>query len=268
MIYKDTFELRGTETQIAIVKAALDRIFFPWDKLTPPKGKFIIGWANLNGQALEGGKLHGGDHPAKDSDTEPIMGSINGKKYTLGVFYPSSGNIYIDNVLVDYVKYAETTVSAEIAHLVDFFLPLTSGMKQAIGELMHGGVDKDHGHSWWEKIDYGTEYFSLMGEGFMQAFTIAYSDVSFDASEFVHSIKPDQTDELRRIIGIERTDFVFVDPNPVVEPEPAPTGDDSETHYEVFPRSKVYHRIDHYDKRDGKYTTDVTGLRPCKICKP
>ena len=198
MLYKNKFNLTGTEEQQAIVKDALDKIYFPWERLTFPAIP-EIGWKNLNGQSLEGALQH-------KSGTKGI---IDGREYTLGVFYTHSGNIYIDNLLVNYPEYAKTTVSAEIAHSVDQFLPLTTDQHYAIKALMHNGDGTDHSHDWWEKFDYGTEYFHLIGEAFMQAFTLAYSDMPFDNSSFTHGITKEQAPELRKIIGIQRTDALI-----------------------------------------------------------
>lgn len=313
MIYKNLFSLQGTERQIQIVKEALDKIKFPWERLKAPRGTFIIGWANLNTGRLAKRlrendphyKKHEGDHPGTDLDVDPFEGEIGGKKYIMGVFYPSTGNIYIDNHLVYYPTEAQSTVSAEIAHLVDFFLPLTNKMKRDIWVLMHNGDPTPHGHTdWWEKSDYGAEYFSLVGESFMQAFTLAYSDMPFNASNFVHKITKAQAPALRQIIGIERTDFtaapqpapVPVEPTPTPQPEPqpepapAPVPEPEPTPeptpqpepeqeptpepapqplvYKTFKGSKIYHRLTHYPKKAGIQITDTSNLKPCKTCKP
>jgi len=244
------FELRGSSKQVAIVQAALSRIFFPWGNLTAPEGNFIIGWTNLNSETLAKVRAHNGPHtgtPKGPEDTELIEGEINGRKYTLGVFYPYSGNIYIDNALVNYPEVAQETVSAELAHLCDYFLPLTDEMREQISLLMHNG--KPDNHSWWEKVDYEREYYSLVGEGFMQAFTLAYSDMPFDNSGFVHGITKEQAPELRKIIGIERTDMV-------VKPE-----------YKKIGTSKIFHDLRHYPLKPGKVITDTKGLIACKTCK-
>lgn len=220
MIYKEVFDLQGTEQQQQIVKEALDEIKFPFERIQFPNGTAILGWANLNSQGLQGNALmHEGDHPSKDTDSEPLDGELNGRKYIFGVFYPYSGNIYIDNALVSYPDSAKTTVSAEVAHSVDEFLPMTEAMRTEIMTLVHGGDTTEHGHTWWEKQDYSTEYFTLVGEAFMALFTYAYSDLpSEGASSFIHAGNVDMGDDIRKIIGIERTDSV----EPVIDPIPQP----------------------------------------------
>jgi hypothetical protein len=199
MNYENKFLLTGTERQKEIVKHALDQIKFPWDRLTFPREPVEIGWTDLNsGTFAKTAKFH-------QSGT---IGKINGREYILGVFYTHSGVIYIDNLLVQYPEIACSTVSAEIAHSVDYFLPLTDQQRKEITTLIHGGDDTDHGHSWWEKYDYSTEYFTLVGEAFMQAFTVAYSDMFFDSEGWAHALKIEDAPKLRAILGIERTDFV------------------------------------------------------------
>lgn len=219
MLYKNKWNLTGTDEQQKIVQEALDKVMFPWDKLSLP-GVPEIGWRDLNTMAasivnnpLPRQHEHDGDEP------EPLAGKLNGRKYILGVFYPLSARIYVDNALVDYPELAQSTVSAEIAHSVDEFLPLTDDQRTAIMRLMHSGSEDDH--TWWEKVDYGAEYYSLIGESFMQAFTIAYSDMPFgNASDFVHSLRYDQIPELRKIVGIERTDATPPTETPAMPPPP------------------------------------------------
>ncbi len=98
-------------------------------------------------------KLHEGNHPSGEyGEAEGLDGKLEGRKYVLGVFYPSNGYIYIDNLLVSYPSYAKTTVSAEIAHSVDEFLPMSDEMRNKIMTLIHGGDTTAHGHSWWENM--------------------------------------------------------------------------------------------------------------------
>jgi hypothetical protein len=251
MIYKDIFELRGTEKQIKLIAEALDSIKFPWKKI-PHQKHFVIGWAKLNDAdpLMKQAKMHQGDHPASDTDTDKIQGVVENRKYTMGVFYPSSGNIYIANALIDFRDMAKATVSAEIAHLVDFFLPLTDEMRRKIDILMHDSKETPHSHTWWEVADYGREYYTLIGESFMQAFTLAYTDLDFDHSGFEHYIRKDQAAKLREIIGIQRTDYT---------PE-----ETRRTVYKKF-RSLIYHKLSHY-KNPGELINDTSGLKPCKIC--
>lgn len=259
MLYKGIFNLTGTAQQQQIVKEALDAIYFPFDKLHPRFGTAEIGWANLNGQALQTGLPNNqkvqvedvkaavseatpltkdditaysedvakidydaveesvkevvrhhdddGDGEIDPDKHEPLMGRLEGREYILGVFYPYNGSIFLDNALVDYPHYAKTTVSAEIAHSVDEFIPLTDVQRDEIMKLVNGGDST--GLTWWEKVDYNAEYYSLVGETFMILFTYAYSDLGFEgADEFVYHGDPTMGDEVRGILGVDRTDEV------------------------------------------------------------
>lgn len=236
MIYKNTWLLTGTLEQIAIVKNALDKIYFPWEKLTMPQYPTEIGWRNLNTKEVSLARQH----------KDVTKGIIDGREYTFGIIYPHTGMIYIDNLLVQYPDAAKTTVSAEIAHAVDYFLPIEYPKRLAIMKLMQGTeTDAEHAeHTWWEKLDYGAEYFGLMGEAFMQAFTVAYSVIPFNNSSFKHGIAITDGHKVREILGIERTD--------------------AKTYYRAG-RSLYYH-VRLHGKMKAKVITDITGLRPCTIC--
>jgi hypothetical protein len=295
MIYKEVFDLRGTEQQQQIVIEALEAIKFPFERIKFPKGTAIIGWANLNTAMMEkqfndpnGPIFHIGDHPATDKDTESIEGFLEGRKYVFGVFYPSSGNIYIDSYLTNYPSYAKTTVSAEIAHGADEFLPMTEAQRNSIIDMMHRGTSGHVDCTWWEKVDYGAEYYNLVGESFMGLFTYAYSDMPFEgAFDFSHTPLPTMAQETRDILGIQRTDYVAPTPAPEAPveppaedgtpPQPTPdsgdTGDDVPTPLPVeefvrYGKSKVYHLPTHYkNKTNGIVVEDTEGLRICKICQ-
>jgi len=250
MIYKQIFDLIGTTKQVNIIKEGLDKIKFPWERITPPERVFKIGWQDLNNGLFAKARAH------KGHGNEPvsITGKLNGRKYIMGVFYPHNGDIFVDNKLVNYPEIAQTTVSAEAAHLADEYLPLTDAQRLALHKLMHPGgiIPKDEAF-WWEKIDYETEYFSLAGEFFMCLFTLAYSDMLFDASGFTHTIEPNLIPKVREIIGIERTDLVPA--TPLKE-------------FKVIGTSKIYHKLSHYPAKSGKIVTNISKLTPCKTCKP
>lgn len=263
MLYANRFKLTGTDKQQQIVKAALDQIKFPWEKINLPGGTAEIGWDNLNGQIHS--MIHARKHEGHAG--EPLLGIINGKRYTMGVFYPGIGSIYVDNLLVDYPDEAMTTVSAEIAHSVDEFLPLSDNQRKQIMTLLHTEGKFDHDVSvdtWWEKVDYSTEYFSLDGESFMILFTYAYSDMPFSgANNFVHPGAKDMGPGVRKIIGIERTD--------VQEPAPAPTP--QVQNYFAKEGSVTFHdthknkwiNLVYFATRDEAI---AAGYKPCKVCKP
>lgn len=260
-----TWNLTGTENQQAIVRGAFEKIKFPFEQLRLP-GTPELGWRDLNSGTFrvlatgdyahveeheghhhedEGENAH---HPEGDDEPEPLMGRFGAERnYILGVFYPGSARIYIDLALENYPEIAQSVVSAEIAHAVDEFLPLTEGQRQEIMAALHGGVPDEH--TWWEKIDYGAEYYSLVGETFMILFTKAYSDIPFgNAGDFVHGGENVSAGTIRAIIGIPRTD---------------------EIRLVRYGKSKIYHKPGHrVSKKDPLPVIDTSGLRACKVCKP
>lgn len=246
------WNITGTEQQQAIVRDALTKIKFPFERLTLP-GTPELGWDDLNTGYYRAIAQHTplGGHEDGDSP-EPLKGRIDEQRnYILGVFYPGSARIYIDNLLVKYPEIAKATISAEIAHAVDEFLPLKESQRDALMIALHGGIEHADTHSWWEKVDYGAEYYSLVGETFMILFTKAYSDIPFgNAEDFVHTGANVSAETVRSIIGIERTDTAW---------------------YVRYGKSLVYHRPTH-KVRHSLFSeiriSDVTVLRPCKVCKP
>lgn len=225
------WNLTGTDKQVAIATEALSKIKFPFERLTLP-GVPELGWRDLNGRGALGGHA--------------IEGELLGRKYTLGVFYPGSGKIFVDNALTTLPGAAEATIVAEIAHAVDEFLPLTEAMRDEFIRLLNDGQPNDN--TWWEKSDYNAEYFTLEGEAFMFLFCRAYSDIPFgDVSSFEDQGENVTAEQVRGVIGIERTD--------------ASPKDD----YVSFGRSVIYHLASHYH-RPGTPVTDLSKFRPCKIC--
>jgi hypothetical protein len=320
------WKLTGTEQQKKIITDAFAKIKFPWDKLNitwHPE----LGWRDLNsGYYRALAAKHGHDHtdeiydghdheedhsghnhggmPRQHGDTPTegeahfIHGAIDGRRYILGVYYPGSARIYIDNALVRYIDLAESTLSAEIAHAVDEFIPLTDTQKNTILRELNPH-DPDGDHNWWEEVDYSAEYWSLGGEVFMALFTKAYSDIPFgDTSSFEDSPDLISAERVREIVGIQRTDYV---PPPVVEPEPIPapepitpepvpepvveptpepvpepvvepTPEPVKKFYKFFGKSKVIHDMDHYPKKKNYKTLESVGIpegyRACKVCEP
>jgi hypothetical protein len=242
--------LTGTPNQQAIVRDAFERIKFPFERLTLP-GSPELGWRDLNGSddwwLAKGRKHEGQQHaPAREDRPEPLNGEIDGRKWIMGVFFPVSARVYLDLALEDYPDTAKAVVSAEIAHAVDEFLPLTDAQRAEFIRLVHP-EGSDHIDTWWEKADYGAEYYNLIGETFMILFTKAYSDIPFgDTSPFVHRGDNITAEQVRAVIGIERTDAV---------------------RFVVYGKSKIYHKPTHYD-RPGITPVSLVGYRPCKVCKP
>lgn len=231
------WQLTGTENQQAIAREAFNRIKFPFDKLTALPGTPELGWDDLNGR-MHSTHIHsgGGDRP------DPLVGTDDkGRKWTMGVIYTLSGRIYLDTRLEADPPLAMAVVAAEIAHAVDFFLPMTDAQRDLFLALWG-----NEGTTWWESVNYSAEYFRLAGEAFMHEFVGAYTDLEFgDKTSFLHDAGVDPAD-VRRVLGIERTDS-FV----------------------RYGTSKVYHKPTHrVSKRAGIAVTNMLGMRPCKQCEP
>lgn len=240
------WKLTGTEAQIAIAREALQRIKFPFDRLTQLPGTPELGWRDLNHsddwmREAKGSRFHGSNTHGKDRP-DPLEVEHEGRRWTLGVIFTLSGRIFIDNSLTDEPERAMAVIGAEIAHAVDFFLPMTDEQRNELLRLW--GV----GGTWWEVEDYGREYFKLGGEAFMHEFVAAYSDLDFGSTgAFMHNAGVEPED-VRRILGIERTDAA---------------------RFVRFGSSKVYHEREHRQRGKSRAEiTDTTGLRPCKVCKP
>ncbi len=240
------WNLTGTAAQQQIVRTALERIKFPFERLTLP-GTPELGWRDLNGSDewwTAKGRFHGDDEHDGDRP-EPLNGELEGRKWIMGVFFPMTARIFIDIRLAPRPELAAAVVGAEIAHAVDEFLPMTEGQRAAIMALWHSnGGD---GHSWWEKVDYSAEYYTLGGEAFMHEFVNAYSDIHFgDKTAFGHHDAGCEPADIWRILGIPRADAV---------------------QFVAYGKSKIYHKLTHYD-RPGISLTTLSGYRPCKVCKP
>lgn len=240
------WNITGTDQQQAIVREALAKIKFPFERLALP-GIPELGWRDLNSGYYHA-LIDSPQHELVGDTPEPLLGNLEAvRNYILGVFYPGSARIYLDNALIAYPEIAQAVVSAEMAHAVDEFLPLSDVQRDAIMATLHGGGHDEH--SWWEKANYWAEYYSLIGESFMILFTKAYSDIPFgNAEDFGHSGANVTAEQIRAIMGIQRTDLVT---GPFVN----------------YGKSKIYHRPTHY-KKMGWLVVDTTGFRPCKQCKP
>lgn len=240
------WNLTGTEAQKAIAAEAFRRIKFDFVLLTQLPGVPELGWDNLNAgayaravaNAVEHAKAHGANTHGKDLPHPLIRKGEDGRSFTLGLIYTRSGRIYLDVSLESDPDLAMEVLGMEAFHAVDIFLPMTDDQRN---ELLRRWAK---GGTWWEVSDYSREYFQLGGEAFMYEGLGAYSDFDLGPNPFLHNegVGPE---DVRRILGIPRTD--------------APV---------TFGKSKVYHKVDHYERKVGKPVLSVAGLRPCRVCKP
>lgn len=254
------WNITGTPNQQAVIRRAFDLIKFPFDRLTipgtqPPE----LGWRDLNNGAYgsvsseaEKGRMHGDNmHDGDKPDT--LEGELEGRRWIMGVIYPGSGRIFLDLRLEAYPNMAAATLGAEIAHAVDFFLPMTDAMRDELMRLWN--VPNT---TWWEVYDYGNEYYRLGGEAFMHEFVAAYTDIDFGSkSSFTHDHGVEAAD-IWRVLGIKRTDYV----------EPVP--EKPKVQYVYYPKakSKIYHEPGHYPRKAGTLIEEPTalGYRLCKTC--
>lgn len=88
------------------------------------------------------------------------FGEAKGRYMTAGEFSEDRW-IKIDIRLENRPDDAREVLSAETAHAVDYGLPLSEAQKTAIMRLFHGGGTDVH--TWWESIDYSSEYYTLGG---------------------------------------------------------------------------------------------------------
>jgi hypothetical protein len=244
------WNITGTDNQQAILREAFNRIKFPFEKISLP-GAPEMGWRDLNGSDewwLARPRMHGDEHHHDENEDrpEPLNGELEGRKWIMGVFFPGSARIFLDRQLEQYPDLAMAVVGAEIAHAVDEFLPMSDEQRGAIMALWHKDGADDH--TWWEKYDYNAEYYTLGGEAFMHEFVSAYSELPFgDKSAFGHHDAGVEPENIWQILGIRRTDAVL---------------------YKRIGTSTIYHKLTHYPKSSGTVISDITGLRPCKVCRP
>lgn len=247
------WSLEGTPAQQQIIRTALDRIRFPWDRLTRTIPRPLIGWDDLSRFAQAAPRAHGEHSHEPTGDPVPIF--IEGREAAAGVFYPGTGRIYLDHSMEADPLGAQSVVSAELAHLVDEFLPLSDAQRSSLIALVHPeGAD---GHTWWEKVSYGAEYWTLVGETFMLMFTAAYTDFSFRWPSFAHQVSADMVPRIREIVGVQ--------PLPVVYR----IGDRNKYHRETCPVLTRW-------RKAGSVITEFSrpdlalevGAGPCRLCKP
>jgi len=195
-------------------------IAFPWERIDAlPRFPVPISWDDLNDGTF-------GEHEAKEDlivadagERRPLnphlvrgdeeghaisrpsdwFGEPRERFMTAGVFW-TDGRIKIDIRLESRPDSAREVLSAEIAHAVDYGLPLFELHKAAIMRLFHvGGADA---HTWWEREEYSSEYYTLVGESWMALFTHSYSNMEPWQDPFVHKSVRAMVPEVHRILGI------------------------------------------------------------------
>lgn len=213
------FELIGTPAQTAILMpvftaGASEFIRFPWALMDDlPRYPVPISWEDLNDGTLAkvatddtgstAAPVHPHFHDSKGfghaiSRPGATLGEPEARNMIAGVFW-TDGRIKIDTRMEGRPDDAREVLSAELAHAVDYGLPITDAMKGQIVELLHpGGADT---HTWWERASYGDEYYTLVGEGFMAVFTHAYSSMEPWQDPFTHKSTREVAARVPAILG-------------------------------------------------------------------
>lgn len=140
---------------------------------------------------------------ADGNEGHAVARPIEARWMIAGVFW-TDGRIKIDIRLRDRPAVAREVCSAELAHAVDYGLPYTDAQKAKLMALFHPEGPDDH--TWWEKQDYGAEYWSLVGEAAMALFTYAYSEMVPWQDPFVHKATKAMAPRVHQILGAPPTD--------------------------------------------------------------
>jgi hypothetical protein len=299
------FKLIGTDNQVLILLPVFEgahAMTFPWARITAlPRFPVPISWDDLNDGTLrtthvpETVRAHGEPTPA---DGQPVFPRVHGdgkdghaisrpgaylgmpeKRLAIAGVFWTDGRIKIDVRMEARPADAREVLSAELAHAIDYGLPYTDAMKGKITTLFHpGGADA---HTWWERSDYGAEYYTLVGEANMALITHAYSDMTPWQDPFTHKSSKDMAARVHAILGCP----------PTTGTAPTPTTGGMRV-YQIRGYKKVHRNASTSSTKDDCYTVRrargqgrtvtngglivhssvdaarVRGLTPCLICKP
>lgn len=245
------WNLRGTDTQNAIIQTALSRCTFPFELLLSGlqaqqgKSTIPVEWADLSVYGIRSFASVGHDHVFDNFGDEAHPLEWRGKVLGLAWY---SGKISMDISLEDNHELAHEVFLSEVAHMVDFFY-MTDDKRDAIYQVYHGNSEV-HGHGWFDS----GSYEDWVGESFMNTFCLAYSDVIPKLDFFTHKSTPEVVISVRNIL------------TPIVE-EPA-----VKQNFFRKSNSKIVHDNHARIRQDIWYATLIDalteGCKPCKVCKP
>lgn len=282
VVANGVFNLVGTENQVSILEpvftpGAPDYIAFPWERLGALRNKPVpISWDDLNDGTMGVRARAGGPipvHPRMHEDDDEghaisrpgtTLGEPTQRLMIAGVFW-TDGRIKIDIRMENRPSAAREVMSAELAHAVDYGLPLTDSQKNALVNLLHsGGTDQ---HTWWEKQDYGTEYYTLVGESFMAMFTHAFSKMEPWQDPFPHKSSASLAPAIHSILGIQPVGSQPQTDSVAVYSLKGYKTFHRERHYVAAWRSKIStrSRIVQWANRRAAI---AAGMVACKTCKP
>lgn len=283
VVANGVFKLLGTENQVSILDSVFrsgssEFIAFPWGKLSQLRWPVPISWDDLNDGTLRAAMEPGAEpvHPHYHGDgveghgiSRPgtLFGEPSQRFMIAGVFW-TDGRIKIDIRLENRPEAAREVLSAELAHAVDYGMPITDEQKVGLTKVLHpGGTDQ---HTWWEKADYGSEYYTLVGEGFMALFTHSYSKMEPYQDPFVHKSHVSMAPKVHTILNTP----------PIGQQEPpAPPAVMKVYSLQGY---RTYHKVTHYVPQWRSNPATVVrikswatakaaqnvGLSACKVCKP
>ncbi len=129
----------------------------------------------MQGASAEHFHVHQGDE-----DGHVLAATVNARRAALGLYWlPTSahpaGRIEIDQGTFSNPDLAREVMIAELAHAVDYGVPITDDQKKAIMRALHGGAEGEHGdHGWFEERG-GQDYWSWQGENLMGLFMAAFA---------------------------------------------------------------------------------------------
>lgn len=249
-----TFDLSQlTRPQRLIIDGAIARCDFPFELCLPAlhdrwgRRSIVVTWEPL--EPYLGGVGHEHDESVH-ATAHPVQarGRVAGLAWT-------DGRIMLAPWLESESALAVEVWLAEAAHQVDFFF-ISQDQRRALFALFHHGDPTPHDdHGWFEEAG-NQNYWDWVGESWMAAFTLAYSDVVPDWMDFSHRVTAEARDTIRSILGV---------PMPPAPPSgPAP--------YFGATRSKLFHDQHRRVTRDLEWATRelaiASGRRPCGTCRP
>lgn len=283
------WDVLGSPNQTFLVRRAIDRCDFPFEKLVPKlksdalKEAIPVEWADLSrylnfvaAPSSETNVPHIHVHEGGDTGH-----GILHRNRVLGLAW-YSGRVSLDISLEATPELAQEVFLSEAAHMVDFFY-INDTQREAIWDAYHSGQDTQQGHHGHDWFDVGT-YWDYVGESLMSGFVMAYSDVAVSLDSFNHKSTPDTANAIRRILTpelVETPPDVPETPQepPVAEPEvPTPQPEPEEptepptSAFFATRTGKTFH--DSHKNMKGTrffnsyHDAEDAGLRPCRTCKP
>lgn len=253
------FDLVGDDEQNTIIKQAIAEQDYPWERLdlsSVGREAIPVEWADLSRytQELEAAERSGAHlHFHKDGDTaHPIAGELEGRRRVLGLAW-YSGKVTIEQSLKAQPLLAREVFHSEGAHMADFFDPaITPEVRRQIFAFYHPDMTPEEiaahtEHGWFEETG-NNDYWSWVGESFMEGFIYAFTPLRPPSTRFDHPTTEEIGQQIRELL-LPATPPMF-----------------------GAARSSVFH-----DSHRG-ITAAVTfpsyaaavdaGRRPCRVCRP